>query len=97
LTAWHDDGALAASRTYLVTDERAAPNQGNPRLISASLGRVTLVSWQSDDSFTVEASINLHLARGDGAWGDGPNDRFVTLTKPNESASRYLLELATGP
>jgi hypothetical protein len=44
----------------------------------------TLVSftpykWVSPDLFTGMAVLNLHSRGNRGAWGDGRNDRFVTI------------------
>lgn len=93
LTAWHSQGRSAASRQFLVPDQRG----GDPILLKS--GKVISYrpySWLSGNRFTLLVTLDLHFTGSSGAWNVGHNDRFVTFFRP-AGQSRYLLRFATGP
>ena len=96
LASWQTNGLYTAGEKYLDPSMRPSQTQGNPVLIEGSVTRTRPGVWVSADHFTMQAELNLRFSKDLGAWGNGPNTRFVTFVRSSASAP-YEITFATGP
>lgn len=94
LDEWAKDGAVAASRKYLVADQRATSNDVTPRLTSGKVVSVDSVQ-QASGEVLLQVMLDLKFAGDTGAWSEGVNERFVRFT--GRPSGIHELSFATGP
>ncbi len=100
LDSWRKNGLYVAGQEYLDLRSRTNQKQGNPVLLAGTMTNMQQYSWVSADHFTVLVQLDLRFSKGfsdgDGGWGSGTNDRFITFVRSSASAP-YRLTLNTGP
>jgi hypothetical protein len=105
LDSWRATGPANAARTYLGPDQQLPSASGTVSTAAPLVlarGRVTAValqSWTSSEHFVVRATLTLVFGgSGDalGNWSNGPNERFVTVTRRSGEVP-YVLSFATSP
>jgi len=91
LTAWQREGLPPASVRFLTPAMLAG---STPQQIALRSATITSFTPQSDKPGGYQAELDLGFSGDPGAWGQGPNTRFVTcVTTPDG----IRLDLATSP
>lgn len=96
LDAWKTNGQLAAAKLYIDPDQWPADGP-ELKLLDGTVVSHRPASWSSADDFKLLITMNMHFPGGDGgAFGDGPNTRFITFTR-SPSGHPFLMSWATSP
>lgn len=96
LDEWQHDGYREAAASYLTPEYQAQPGvPDGPQIVDGGIDSVVLDSWESPERFTLEVLLDLKFKGDPGAWGNGPNTRFVTVTR-DSTAEHYRFGLATS-
>ena len=100
LNSWQKSGLYFAVLKYFDHSKWPIQKQGNPVLIVGTVKLMQPYAWVSADYFMVLVQLDLRFSKGfsegDGGWGSGTNDRFLTFVRSSASVP-YEMTLATGP
>lgn len=96
LDLWSSTSLSVAARRYLDPSEQASGLAGNLRLTSGRVSAIRLISWRSNDNFTVMVELDMRFSGGSAAWTNGNNTRFVTASRASAGVP-FRYEFATSP
>jgi hypothetical protein len=96
LNSWAGNGAITASRTYLVRSQWVLKGQRQIKLARGSVTKFELYKWTSMREFKLLVNVRMTFSGWCGSWNRGDSDRFVDLSW-NSTLRRYRLEFATSP
>lgn len=96
LDMWRDKGLTAAIDEFF-PGIKTGPDTDELPLLTATIVSYKPSRWASSDNFTLRVTIDMRFPGGDGgAFGDGPNTRFITFTR-SPSGHPFLMQWATSP
>ncbi len=96
LSVWVSQGYRPAAARFLTPEYQAGASEPGVPLRAGRVTSVRLTEWTSSDRFQVQAELQLSFAGEHGAWTNGSNTRFVTVTRISPD-NEYRLSLATSP
>ncbi len=96
LAVWVAQGYRPAAAKFLTPDYQASASEPGVPLRAGRVSSVRLTEWTSADRFQVQAELQLSFDGQQGAWTNGSNTRFVTVTRTLPD-HEYRLSLATSP